>query len=208
MVRVSSIRTGLVKPNSRMLSAICRSCLRECLRAFLVQGFNSAGERCSIRGVLVIVQPLLLCPGPNGLPVAETRPQEEQIAIGHPVSRRSVANEAGKFAHSTSGPMIAAVMRRPEDRRWAGKAAARFTTKLLPTLGEHLLQLLKIAGASAAIGKLGHYGREQEQEVTNRRGSPAASRVVKECRADLPPPCAEPYKILLPRHVKKPSGQP
>ena len=37
-MRVWSIRTGLVKPNRAMLSAICCTCLRECLRALVSQG--------------------------------------------------------------------------------------------------------------------------------------------------------------------------
>jgi hypothetical protein len=38
----SPISTGLVKPNSRMLSAICRICFLEWVRAFLAQGRRRA----------------------------------------------------------------------------------------------------------------------------------------------------------------------
>ena len=42
MAPASSISTGLVNPKREMLSAICRTCFLECVRAFLAQGCEIA----------------------------------------------------------------------------------------------------------------------------------------------------------------------
>jgi hypothetical protein len=47
-MQLLSIRTGLVKPNSRMLSAICRICFREWLRALREQGVRDPSAKYSM----------------------------------------------------------------------------------------------------------------------------------------------------------------
>ena len=48
IVPASSISTGTVKPNCRMLATICRICFLEWVRAFRGHGVRVAGERCVI----------------------------------------------------------------------------------------------------------------------------------------------------------------
>ena len=50
MVPASSISTGAVKPNCRILAAICRICFVEWVRAFRAHGVSVANGRCVICG--------------------------------------------------------------------------------------------------------------------------------------------------------------
>ena len=52
-----SISTGLVKPKRRMLSAIWRICLRECVRALRGQEYNELMGKFSIRRADMMLAP-------------------------------------------------------------------------------------------------------------------------------------------------------